>query len=169
MKDFLQYVATNEVYLYPETESENELGNLITTLMMDAVPTADFVIINAGGLRTQWYPGIIQYQHFYNMFPFENTLITFDITGSELIALLAAVQKGPLGFYPTAGLQITASTDRSKNHAFIGAKFYNKLGELEDIVPDRVYRGMSNDFLLEGGDDFKNAMGKVYTLRKSRA
>ena len=31
-----------------------------------------------------------------------------------------------------------------------------------------MYRGLSIDFLLEGGDDFNKAMGKVYTLRNSK-
>jgi len=50
--------------------------------MLEAVPSADFVIINAGGLRTEWFPGFIQEQNFYNMFPFTNYLVSFDITGS---------------------------------------------------------------------------------------
>jgi len=31
---------------------------------------------------------------------------------------------------------------------------------------DRNYRGLSINFLLEGGDDFANVIGKVYSLRK---
>lgn len=31
-----------------------------------------------------------------------------------------------------------------------------------------MYRGMSIDFLTQGGDDFAGAMGKVYTLRNSK-
>lgn len=57
--------------------------------MHDAVPETDFVIINPGGLRTAWYPGVIQYQHLYNMFPFVNYLVSFDITGAELIKMLS--------------------------------------------------------------------------------
>jgi len=50
--------------------------------MLDAVPSAEFVIVNPGGLRAEWFPGFIQEQHFYNMFPFTNTLVSFDILGS---------------------------------------------------------------------------------------
>jgi len=45
--------------------------------MNSVVPEADVVIIPTGSLRTIWTPGIIQYQHFYNMFPFDNTLVSF--------------------------------------------------------------------------------------------
>ena len=62
--------------------------------MHDALPNADFVVINPGGLRTEWYPGVVQYRHYYNMFPFINSLVSFDITGAELIAMLTAIQGG---------------------------------------------------------------------------
>ncbi len=32
----------------------------------------DFVIINPGGLRTTWYPGIVRYAEVFSMFPFDN-------------------------------------------------------------------------------------------------
>lgn len=132
--------------------------------MIEAVPSADFVIINPGGLRTEWFPGYILEQNFYNMFPFENYLVSFDIMGSELLELLKIIQAGPLGFYHTAGLQLTVSANGGSNHRLIDATMINK----EPIILKRQYRGMSIDFLLQGGDDFKDVMGKVYTLRNSR-
>ncbi len=64
------------------------MANLFTTLRHQAVPSAGFVIVNPGGFRTEWMPGVIQYQHYYNMLPFENLLISFDITGKELLTML---------------------------------------------------------------------------------
>lgn len=92
---------------------------------MDAVPEAEFVIINPGGLRTMWYPGFIEEQHLYNMFPFINYLVSFDIMGSELLELLKIVQAGPLGFYPTAGLRLIATANGAKDHKLIHATMYN--------------------------------------------
>lgn len=132
--------------------------------MHDAVPETEFVIINPGGLRTQWYPGVIQYQHFYNMFPFKNQLVSFDITGAELLQMLTTVQAGPLGFYPMFGVTQIVGIDEKQNHRFINAT----LADGSPIVPDRVYRGLSIDFLLEGGDDFKNVIGKSYTPRNTK-
>ena len=31
---------------------------------------------------------------------------------------------------------------------------------------NKVYRGVSTDFVLSGGDDFKEVIGQIYTLRK---
>ena len=132
--------------------------------MVEAVPTAEFVIINPGLLRTEWFPGFIQEQHFYNMFPFGNKLVSIDITGAQLLKVLEVIQAGQLGFYQTAGLSITVSANGKQNRKFINATMINK----DPIVPDRMYRGMSTDFLLQGGDDFKDVIGKVYNLRNSR-
>jgi len=79
--------------------------------MLEAVSSADFVIINPGWLITEWFPGFIQEQHFYQMFPFSNNLASFDNNGSELLALLSIIQAGPLGFYHTAGLRLTVSVN----------------------------------------------------------
>ena len=132
--------------------------------MRDAVLESDFVIINPGGLRTEWFPGYVQEQHFYNMFPFDNYLVSFDILGSELLQMLTIIQAGPLGFYPTAGLRLTVTANGSASHKLVNATFCNG----EAIIPDKMYRGMSIDFLLQGGDDFKDVMGKVYTLRNQK-
>lgn len=61
------------------------LGNLITDLMDLAYPDHDFILMNSGGFRTTWFPGVLQFQHFYNMFPFPNRLVSFEMTGYELI------------------------------------------------------------------------------------
>ena len=39
--------------------------------------------------------------------------------------------------------------------------FYNG----SQIIPTNTYRGVTVDFLLNGGDDFKDVIGKVYTVK----
>jgi len=56
-----------------------------------------------------------------------------------------------LGFYPTYGLAQTVGIDGSGKHRFINATLFNG----DAIDPNEIYRGMSIDFLLGGGDDFK--------------
>ena len=57
----------------------------MTTITHNALPQADFVILNPGGFRTSWVPGVIQYQHFYNMFPFSDYFVVFEIQGEHLL------------------------------------------------------------------------------------
>ena len=78
--------------------------------------------------------------------------------------MLQIIQAGPLGFYHTAGLRLTVTANGSANHKLVNATLYNG----DPIIPDKIYRGMSIDFLLQGGDDFKNVIGKVYTVRNAK-
>ncbi len=140
---------------------ENDLGNLITNLMYAAVPGIDIVIVNAGGFRTTWIPGAIQYQHFFNMFPFNNLIVSFDMNGQEIIDMLTIVQAGTKAFYPTYGLAQIVSLSASKVKKFISATLYDGT----PISPTQNYRMLSIDFLTNGGDDFRNFINKNYTVR----
>lgn len=111
-----------------------------------------------------WLPGIIQYQHFYNMFPFVNYLVSFDMTGNELLQTLAVIQGGAYGFYPSYGIKQTVKIDKNGKKHFVNATWMNG----QPIVLEQVYRGVAIDFLLNGGDDFSSVMGKIYTLRNPK-
>lgn len=94
------------------------------------------------------------------MFPFDNVLQTFDITGSELLETLRIIQSGQKGFYHSWNLQMKV-TYSNLQRGFISARFINGTS----IDPKRVYKGVADNFLLEGGDDFKDVINKVYTPR----
>ena len=121
---------------------------------------ADFAVMNIGGLRTDWIPGVIQEQHFYNMFPFDNIIQSFNISGSELLKTLDILQSGDKGLYSFYGIQTTVTKD--------GAKFKFKSAKMMDgseIDPSKYYTGMASDFLLGGGDDFEKVINHIYTPR----
>ena len=74
--------------------------------------------------------------------------------------MLSIIQSGEKGFYQTWGLQIRVSFDGISKE-FISAEFINGT-EIRDEVE---YKGVSIDFLLSGGDDFKDVIDKVYRPR----
>jgi 2',3'-cyclic-nucleotide 2'-phosphodiesterase/3'-nucleotidase len=41
-------------------------------------------LLNGGGFRATWYPGVIRYAELHSMFPFDNTVVTFEMTGADL-------------------------------------------------------------------------------------
>lgn len=77
--------------------------------------------------------------------------------------MLTVVQAGPLGFYPMYGVNQVVAIDSNKAHRFISAT----LADGSPIDPEKTYRGVSIDFLLAGGDDFNNFIGKIYTPRNT--
>ncbi len=83
------------------------------------------------------------------------------MTGQELLDTLNIIQSAPKGFYPTYGLTQVVSLSSAGVKKFISAKLSNG----SEIIPAKTYRVSSIVFLTKGGDDFKNVIGKVYTLR----
>lgn len=93
--------------------------------MHSAVPDVHVVIANSGGFRSIWIPGVIQFQHFYNMFPFSNTLVSFEMTGKELLDTLEIIQSGAKAFYPTKGLKQKVGLSILGTKKLMEAKFYD--------------------------------------------
>ena len=160
MQPFLEDLVVNKVFLSIHFDRECELGNLITNSIYANFSFADFVVTNPGGFRTQWLPGMLKEKDFYNMFPFGNILKSFNISGAELKETLNIIQSGSAGFYQFYGIQTTA-TIQNNQKKFISAKMMDG----SEIDEDKYYIGITNDFLLQGGDDFSKVIGKIYTPR----
>ena len=58
--------------------------------MLRAETGTDLAMYNGGGLRSDLPEGTILRRDLYNIFPFGNEVVTFQITGTELMALLLA-------------------------------------------------------------------------------
>jgi 2',3'-cyclic-nucleotide 2'-phosphodiesterase (5'-nucleotidase family) len=68
---------------------QSPLGSWATD-MMRAETGAELAMYNGGGLRSDLPAGPIQRRDLYNIFPFGNEVVTFQISGTELMALLLA-------------------------------------------------------------------------------
>jgi 2',3'-cyclic-nucleotide 2'-phosphodiesterase (5'-nucleotidase family) len=95
------------------------------------------------------------------MFPFVNTVNSVEMTCQELLDTLAIIQTGTKAFYPTSGLSQFVNVTSTGVKKFIDATLYNG----SPIVATQNYRVGSIQFLTLGGDDFKNVINKVYTVR----
>ena len=98
------------------------------------------------------------------MFPFTSRVISFQMTGKELIQTLEILQGGKKGFYPTKKLKQHVKEFKNGTRTLINATFSDGC----EIEPTRNYTGVSVDFLIQGGDDFKQVLEKVYTLRNEK-
>lgn len=72
------------------------------------------------------------------------------------------MQGGKKGFYPTKHLKQWVYRFRNGTRELRKVMFADGCA----IELGRNYRGLSIDFLVNGGDDFKDVIGKVYSLRK---
>lgn len=72
------------------------------------------------------------------------------------------IQRGKKGFYPTKKIKQWIYQYSNGTRKFCRALFSDGC----EIELGKPYRGLSIDFLMNGGDDFKSVIGNIYTLRK---
>lgn len=130
---------------------ETNLGDLAADALK-YISGSDVSLTNGGGIRTSLEIGDITYGNINSVFPFGNTVVTFDITGSDI---LAALQHGtkllPVasgGLPQVAGMEYEVHTyldnDRVKN-VMINGKPLNLTAK---------YSMATNDFTYVGGDGY---------------
>lgn len=106
MNEVLGYNATDLTGDY-SNDGDHGLGNLIAD-GMNATMDSDFAMMNGGGIRDHLLAGEVTWGDLYNIQPFGNTLMTFEITGADLYPILNAQLSAEYGpDYSVAGLHYT--------------------------------------------------------------
>jgi 2',3'-cyclic-nucleotide 2'-phosphodiesterase (5'-nucleotidase family) len=81
-------------------QEESALTNLVADRMRAAAPGADVALMNSGGVRADLPAGPLDYGHLYAALPFDNRLVTVQMRGAALRAVLrdnARADDGTLG------------------------------------------------------------------------
>ena len=137
---------------------ESTLGNMVTDFIKDSMK-ADVAIINNGAFRSSWFIGPITVGNLFNMFPFVNTfLVSFEMKGFELKNCLKTLQEGSKGLYATSG--VVQDIVQKPKRVLLNVRLTNDI----PIDDNATYKIVTVEFLLNGGDDFKDVR-KWYTPR----
>lgn len=122
-------------------------GNLVTDVMREAAG-ADVAFQNKGGLRANIDAGPVTRRELFDLLPFGNTLVSVELTGAELGALLGRSVAGMGG----SGLEVSGV------EVIVKGGQHPELAELriggELVDPERRYRVATSSFLAEGGDAY---------------
>ncbi len=137
--------------MHNSREEESPLGNYVCDVLQKYTKSK-ICIFNKGGIRIDWVSGDLSYYALYQTLPFENNIMTFEFTGKELLDSINILQKGSKGFYHTSGLR--QEVCQSPKHSLISVK----LSDGEEIDLNKIYTVVTNDFLVAGGDDFKDVL-----------
>jgi len=105
---------------------------------------AEIAFLNAGGLRASINPGPVHVGDIYQVFPFENTLVTLSMTGSQLRRLLGLVARREAGLLYMSGATALLG-DGKVEEVLVGGK------PLQD---GRVYRVATIDYLAQANDKY---------------
>lgn len=111
---------------------------------------ADIAFQNGGGLRTSIPAGAITMGNLYEVMPFDNTLVTMDLTGEQVLQLLNHGVNGKAGTIQFSGLQVNIDSSRPYGNQLLEVRLSD--GRLLD--PAASYKIVTNDFLAAGGDEF---------------
>ncbi|KGN34809.1 5'-nucleotidase [Knoellia sinensis KCTC 19936] len=139
---------------------ESSLGDIIADGQLWATSGANWPaangapavisFMNSGGIRADINVGPITFGEAFSVQPFANVLVTMDMTGADIDAVLELQQNGGNGV-----LQIPASLtyDRSLSAA-PGDRISNVRINGVPLDPAATYRVTVNNFLADGGDGF---------------
>ena len=140
---------------------ESSLGDIIADAQLWATSGPDWPaangapavisFMNSGGIRADINVGPITYGEAFSVQPFANVLVTMDMTGASIDALLEQQFTGGNGV-----LQIPASLtyDRIAQRSRPGSRISNiRIGGVP-LDPAATYRVTVNNFLADGGDNY---------------
>jgi len=167
---------------YKVATRESTLGDLIADAQVNdpSVVTADktpvVAFMNPGGIRDdlRYAPtpgleadnGIVRYEEAFSVQPFNNYLVSMDLTGADIWSLLGQQWTGSNAGSGTKFLQVSKGLHYTVNGAgttrTITALTINGTAVPNDAT---VYRIVTNNFLSDGGDNFtafKNGTDKYF-------
>lgn len=143
------------------------LGEVLTDYMRE-VAAVDVAFINGGGIRRSLAQGNITLGDLYAVEPFDNNLITMQMTGEQIKEVLEyGLGNGKYGYLQVSGLRIVCDPN-----APIGKKLLTvNLKSGSPLDDKQLYTVATNNFLLDGGDGytmFKKAKNIVDTNKVIR-
>jgi 2',3'-cyclic-nucleotide 2'-phosphodiesterase (5'-nucleotidase family) len=125
-------------------EGESLLGNLICDAMLWRLQ-GDIAFTNRGGIRADIAPGYITPRDVFTVLPFDNHLVMVQISGAFLRELLEdKLIYGGSGLF-VSGMEVVVDRERSPGNRITVFKIGG-----EDVNPEKLYRVVTIDYLLEG-------------------
>ena len=146
-----------------ETAGKMVNGSLIAPVVADALlwkaktvkdENTRIAIQNAGGVRGDIPKGDVTVGEVYELLPFENTMVLFDLTGAEVKeALRSAVIRADGAFPYTAGLRYTADLSKTGSDFFTAVDVRSG-EEWVPLADDETYHIAVNSFIASGKDGY---------------
>lgn len=133
---------------YTKNKPESTLGNLLAdaTKAMAEKHTGqkiDVAIINYGGIRVPaLQKGAVTVGNIYEVMPFDNYLVTIDLTGADLLLVLQAIAAN--GGWPISGATFNISEKGEPLSIRVGKR---------PIHMNFIYTIALSDYIANGGDN----------------
>jgi 5'-nucleotidase len=132
-----------------DQQNETSLADLVTDGMLASVRGSDVAIGNGGSLRADVPAGPLTYGAVYEVYPFDNRLVTFTATGDQLTRIVAdSLQRRvlPTELLPIAGFRVDATCEGG----MLRVALTRSSGM--PIRPEDRLTVTTSDFIAGGGD-----------------
>jgi 5'-nucleotidase / UDP-sugar diphosphatase len=138
---------------------ECTMGNLVADAILDRVKAQgiSIAIQNGGGLRASIDKGVVTMGEVLTVLPFQNSLATFQLKGSDLVAALenglGQIEEGAGRFPQVSGMKY--SFDKAKPAGSRVVSVEVKEGDaFVPLDPAKTYGVVSNNYMRAGGDGY---------------
>jgi len=145
-----------------DQQHETALADLITDGMLASVPGADAAFGNGGSLRADLPAGPLTYGSVYEVYPFDNRLVTLTLTGGQLTRIVAynlTRRALPTELLPIAGFKVDATCEGSNLRVML-----TRPSGMPIRADDRLTVATS-DFVATGGDGVVAPAGPLGDIR----
>ncbi len=140
--------------------TECTMGNLVADAMVDRLSDQGIAIAiqNGGGLRASIDAGTVTMGEVLTVLPFQNTLASFQLKGSDIVAALengvSQVEEAAGRFPQVSGLKYTADLNKPAGSRItaVEVKEGNAFAALD---PNKVYGVATNNYMRSGGDGYE--------------
>ncbi len=135
-------------------ENENPLSNFVCDMLRN-ITKSDFCVFNQGAFRAIWEAGPINYYKYYEMFSLRCQIVTIELTGKQVKRMMEILNSGDKAFYATSGL--TSFVKKIPQKSLVKLTMSNG----KEIKDNKIYTIVTNEFLVNGGDDFSNVIKEI--------
>ncbi|MBI5243051.1 MAG: bifunctional metallophosphatase/5'-nucleotidase [Elusimicrobia bacterium] len=124
---------------------ESDIGNWITDAMRSTA-SAEAAFTNTRSIRADFDKGPITLRQLYKVMPFDDTLVTLELTGAQIMELIADNIHGHRSKLLVSGIAYTCRLGRDGRPSRLEVKVGNA-----PIEPSRSYKVATNRYLASGG------------------
>lgn len=147
---------------HDRNEGLTPLG-IVVSETMRRIANVDIAIANGGGIRAPLSAGVLTIGDLYTILPFDNTLVTMELKGSDIKAAIEhGIMPENFGWGQFSGIKVWYDKDAPAGERITSIRLID--GTPLDM--DKYYTVVVNDFMATGGDgyDFTNARNMKDTM-----
>lgn len=139
---------------------ECQMGNLVADAQLDRVKEQGITlaIVNGGGLRASIDKGEVTMGDVLTVLPFQNSLATFQLKGSDVLAALengaSQIEEGAGRFAQVAGMKYSFDKTKPAGQRITSVDVRDGDG-WKPLDKDGTYGVVANNYLRSGGDGYK--------------